>query len=114
MQNTTQYDLSAYFYIYRFVHVCPCDWLIEVGFGNGEEAAVSLGTDSEYEGLSGKDSELTDKLSGVRQKQTCLFFSVNHPLVNVEEAGNHKLDAHLLKHQKKKRRVHIWQSEYEF
>lgn len=94
--------------------MCPCDWLIKVGFGNGEEAAVSLGSNSEYEGLSSKDSKLTDKLSGVRHKQTCFFFSVNHPLVNVEEARNHKLNANLLKHREEKRRVQIGQSEWEF
>lgn len=73
-----------------------------MGFGDGEETAVSLGSDSEYEGLSSQDSKLTDKLSGVRHKQTCVFFAVNHPLVNVEEARYHKLNAHLLKHQEKR------------
>lgn len=76
-----------------------------MGFGNGQEAAVSLGSNSEYEGFSSQDSKLTDKLSGVRQKQTCLFFAVNHPLVNMEEARNHKLDAHLLKQPREERRA---------
>lgn len=67
-----------------------------MGFGNGEEAAVSLGSDSEYEGLSSQDSELTDEFSGVCHKQTCLFFTINHPLVDMEEPRYHKLDAHLL------------------
>lgn len=74
-----------------------------MGFGNGKEAAVSLGSNSEYEGLSGQDGKLTDELSGVRHKQPRLFFTVNHPLVNVEEARNHKLDAHLLKQQEGRR-----------
>lgn len=97
-----------------FVHICLRDLLIKVSFGNGEEAAVPLGSDSEYEGLSSQDGKLTDKLSGVCHKQACLLFTVNHPLVNVEEARNHKLDAHLLKHQEEKeRRAKIWQSEGE-
>lgn len=81
-----------------------------MGFGNGEEAAVAQGSNSEYEGLSGQNGKLTDQLSGVRHKQTRLFFAVDHPLVNVEEAGDHKLDAHLLKHHEE-RRAHIWESE---
>lgn len=67
-----------------------------MGFGDGEEAAVSLGSDSEYERLSSQDGELTDQLPGVRHKQPRLFFTVDHPLVNVEEARDHKLDANLL------------------
>lgn len=84
------------------VYVRPCDWLIEVGFGNGEEAAVSLGSNSEYQGLPSQDGQLTDKFSRMRHKQTRLFFTVNHPLVNVEEARNHKQDAHLLKHREER------------
>lgn len=67
-----------------------------MGFGDGEEAAVSLGSDSEYEWLSSQDSELTDQLPGVGHKQPGLFFTVNHPLVNMEETRDHKLDANLL------------------
>lgn len=74
-----------------------------MGFGNGEEAAVSLGANGEYERLSSQDGELTNKLSRVCQKQTCLFFAVDHPLVNMEEARDDKLDAHLLKHQEERR-----------
>lgn len=75
-----------------------------MGFGNWEEAAVSQGSHSEYKGLSSKDSKMADKLSGVCNKQTCLFFTVNHPLVNVEEARYHKLDAHLLQPQGERER----------
>lgn len=65
-------------------------------FGNGQEAAVSLGSDGEYERLPGEDGEVTDELARVCHKQSRLFFAVNHPLVNVEETRNHKLDAHFL------------------
>ena len=100
-----------YTLLHGWVCICQCDWLIEVGFGNGEEAAVSLGPDSEYEGLPGQDSKLTDKLARVCHKQACLLLTVNHPLVNMEEARNHKLDAYLLKHQEEKeRRAKIWRS----
>lgn len=75
-----------------------------MGFGNGQETAVSLGSNGEYERLSGQDGELTHELSGMRHKQSRLFFAVNLPLVNVEEARNHKLDAHLLKQQQDTRR----------
>lgn len=69
-----------------------------MGFGNGQKAAVSLGPDGENEGLSGQDGKLPDELAGMRHEQPRLFFTVNHPLVNVEEARDHELDAHLLKH----------------
>lgn len=74
-----------------------------MGFGNGKEDAVSLSSNSEDEGLSGQDRKLTDELSRVRHKETRLFFAVNHPLVNMEEARDHKLDAHLLKHHEESR-----------
>lgn len=73
-----------------------------MGFGDGEEAAVSLGSDSENQGLSGQDSKLTDEFSRVSHEQSRLFFSVNHPLVDMEESRNHKLDAHLLKREEER------------
>lgn len=98
-------------YISWFCAKWAGDWLVEVGFGDGEEAAVSLGSDSEYERLSGQDGELTDQLPRVRHKQPRLFFTVNHPLVNMEEARNHKLDANLLQQagQKDKNSSTGWQ-----
>lgn len=65
-------------------------------FGNGQEAAVSLRSDGEYEWLPGEDGEVTDELARVCHKQPRLFFAVNHPLVNVEETRNNKVDAHFL------------------
>lgn len=81
------------------------DWLVEVGFGNGEEAAVSLGSNRKYERLSSQHSELTHKLSRMRHKQTSFFFTINHPLINMKEAGDHKLDAHFLEN--KQERVNL-------
>ena len=78
-----------------------------MGFGDGEEAAVSLGSNGEYERLSGQDGELTDELTGVRHKQSRLFFAVDHPLVDVEEARNHKLDAHFLKRREGDRQIRV-------
>lgn len=66
-------------------------------FGDGQEAAVSLSSDGEDEGLSGQDGQLTHQLAGVRHKQSRLFFTVDHPLINVKEARDDELDAHLLK-----------------
>lgn len=63
--------------------LCFYDLLVEVSFRNGEEAAVSLGSHSKSEGLAGQDCKLTDELPGVRHKQTCVFFTVNHPLVDM-------------------------------
>lgn len=74
-----------------------CDRLVKVGFGDGQEAAVSLGSDGEYEGLSGEDGQLAHQLARVRHEEPRLLFTVDHPLINVEEARDDKLDAHLLK-----------------
>ena len=93
--------------------LCPFDLLIKVGFWNGEEAAVSLGSHSEYERFSSQDSKLTNELSRMCHKKTSLFFAVNHPLVNMKKAWNHKLDAHLLKHRESttERTAQIWPSD---
>lgn len=72
-------------------------------FGDGQEAAVSLGSNGEDERLSSQDGQLTNQLAGMCHKQPRLFFAVDHPLVNVEQAGNHKQDAHLLKQHNKTR-----------
>lgn len=74
-----------------------------MGFGNGEKAAVSLGSNCKYERLSSQDGELTNQLSRMRHKQTCIFLTVNHSLINMEQAGNHKLNAHFLENTDKKK-----------
>lgn len=101
-QYTILHILSTFLCVDECVHIFWHDSLIEVGFRNWEEAAVSLGSHSEDEGLSSEDGKMANKLSGVCHKQTCVFFTVNHPLVNMEEARYHKLDAHLLQPQGEK------------
>lgn len=76
----------------------PWDSLVEVCFGDGQEAAVSLGPHGEDEGLSGQHGQLAHQLPGVRHKQARLLLAVDHALVDVEQARDHKLDAHLLRH----------------
>lgn len=77
--------------------VCsPCASLVEVGLGNGEEAAVSVGSDSEDEGLAGQNSQLAHQLPGVGHEQTCVLLTVDHPLVHMQQAQDHKLHTHLL------------------
>lgn len=87
------------------VQLRPHHSLVEVRFGDRQEAAVSHRSDSEDEGFTSQHGELADQLTGVGHKQPRLDFTVDHPLVNVEEARNNKQDAHLLKNDRTDRHL---------
>lgn len=73
-----------------------CDSLIEIRLGDLEEGAVTVGFDGEDEGLSGEHSELSHHLARLRQEQADVLGLVDHALVDVEAAPEHKVEAHVL------------------
>lgn len=83
------------------VRVCVCgNLLIKVRFGDGKEAAVTVSTHTEDKRLASEHGQMTHQLARVSHKQTRVLISVNHPLVYVQRARDHKLHAHLLKYVK--------------
>lgn len=70
--------------------------LIEVGFGDPEEGAVSLGPECEDEGFPGEHRQLPHQLPWLCHKQAHLLRLVNHALVHVQAAPEHKVQAHIL------------------
>lgn len=59
--------------------------LIEVGLGYGQEAAVSLCSHGEDEGLSCEDSQVAHHLPRVGEKKQTLILAVYHTLIHVEQ-----------------------------
>ncbi|TNN44496.1 hypothetical protein EYF80_045318 [Liparis tanakae] len=68
----------------------------EVGLGYGEEGAVSVSSHSEDKGLPREDGQVTHHLPLVGDEQQRVLLAVDHPLVDVERPGDHKLNAHVL------------------
>lgn len=72
------------------------DSLVEVGLGDLEEGAVAHGLDGEDERLAGEHGQLAHHLPGLRHEQTDCLLLVNHPLVGVQAARQHKVQTHVL------------------
>lgn len=70
--------------------------LIEMGLGDGEEAAVPVGLDGEDQGLPSEDSQLAHQLPGVGDEQAGVLLRVNLPLVHVEHPRDHKANIDIL------------------
>lgn len=72
------------------------DSLIEMGLGDGEEAAVSVGLDGEDQWLTSEDSELAHELPGVGDEEAGVLLRVNLPLVHMEHPRDHKANIDIL------------------
>lgn len=70
--------------------------LIEMGLGDGEEAAVSIGFDGEDEWFPSQDRKLPHKLSWVGNEQAGVFLWVYLPLVHMKHPRNHKANINIL------------------
>lgn len=83
--------------------------LIEVGLGDGEEAAVSVGLDGEDQRLPSEDGELPHELPGVGDEEAGVLLRVNLPLVHVQHARDHKANIDILEQMggKKKKKSSI-------
>lgn len=82
------------------VCVCVCGYLlIKVRFGDRQEAAITVRTHAEDERLSSEHGQVTHQLTRVSHKQTRVLISVDHPLIYVQRARDHKLHAHILQYE---------------
>lgn len=70
--------------------------LIEMGLGDGEEAAVSVGLDGEDQGLPSEHSELAHQLPRVGDEEAGVLLRVNLPLVHMEHPRDHKANIDIL------------------
>lgn len=85
---------------------CRTVWkhsLVEVGFGDLEEGAITLSFDSEDERLSCENSQLTYHLTRLGHKQTHCFLLIDHLLIDVKTAREDKMQTHILKKRRVKR-----------
>ncbi len=71
--------------------------LIEVRFRDGQEASVPMCPYGEDKWLTRQYGQLTHQLSWVSHEQTRVHLSVNHPLVNMKRARDHKLHTYILR-----------------
>lgn len=76
------------------------DSLIEIRFGDPEEGAVAKCTDSEDERLSGQHGQLTHHLTRLRHEQANVLLLVDHALIHVQAARQHKMKTHILTERK--------------
>lgn len=70
--------------------------LIEMGLGNRQEAAVSVGLDGENQRFPSQDGELAHELSGMGNEETGVLLRVYLPLVHVKHARDHKANINIL------------------
>ncbi|EPQ06933.1 hypothetical protein D623_10016165 [Myotis brandtii] len=71
--------------------------LIEVALGDPQESAVPLGSQREDEGLPGEHSQLPNQLARLCYEQAHVLSLVDHALVDVQAAPEHKVQAHILR-----------------
>lgn len=70
--------------------------LIEVALGDPQERAVALGSQREDEGLPREHRQLPHQLAGLGHEQAHVLGLVDHALVDVQAAPEHKVQAHIL------------------
>lgn len=75
--------------------------LIEMGLGNREEAAVSIGLDGENQWFPSEDSELPHELAWMGDEQTGVLLRVYLPLVHVKHPRDHKANINILEKMEK-------------
>lgn len=70
--------------------------LIEVGLRDPQEGAISLGSQCEDEGLACEHCQLPHQLPRLCHEQTHILCLVDHALVDMQAAPQHKVQAHIL------------------
>lgn len=70
--------------------------LVEVGLGYGEEAAVSVSSHGEDEGLPREHSQVTHHLPRVGHKEQGVLLAVYHALINMERPRDDELHTRIL------------------
>lgn len=75
--------------------------LIEMGLGNREEAAVSIGLDGENQRFPGQDRELPNELPRVGDEEAGVLLRVYFPLVHMKHPRDHKANINILEKMEK-------------
>lgn len=70
--------------------------LVEVGFGDLKESAVTVGFDGEDKRLPREHGQLAHHLPRLSQEEAHIFSLVNHPLIDMKAAPQDKVQADIL------------------